>query len=65
MAEEKVEPPVPRRERPRRRISSARLRGLLRLVILVALVGWLVVLDARGLSSGSKTHTASTAEAPP
>ena len=48
--------------RPRRRISGARRRGLLRLVLLVALVGWLVVLAARGLfSGGSKTHTASTA----
>jgi hypothetical protein len=51
---------VRRRERPRGGISGARLRGLLRLVILVALVGWLVVLAARGLSSGSKTHRAST-----
>ena len=50
-----------RRERPRRGISGARLRGLLRLVILVALVGWLVVLAARSVFSGeSKTHTAST-----
>jgi Kelch motif protein len=43
-------------------VSKARQRGLLRLAVLVVLVGGLVVLAARGLfSSGSDTHSASTA----
>ena len=43
-------------------MSPARRRGLLRLVVLVALVGWLVVLAVRSVFSGdSKMHSASTA----
>jgi hypothetical protein len=46
--------------RPRRRISGGRKRGLVRLVILVVLVGWLVVLGARGLFSSGKSKSATT-----
>jgi hypothetical protein len=59
-----TDPPVRRTPRSRQRVSGARRRGLLRLVVLVALVGWLVVLAARGLfSGGSHAQTASTASA--
>jgi len=46
--------------RPRRRISGARRRGLVRLAILVILVGWLVVLAARGLFSSGKSESSTT-----
>jgi Kelch motif len=53
--------PHVRRARTGRRISGARKRGLIRLAILVAVVGWLVVLAAKGwLSGGSHGNSAAT-----
>lgn len=57
----------PRRRPPfrgRRRINGARQRGLVRLVLLVGVVGWLVVLAARGwFGGGSDTQSTSAARA--
>jgi hypothetical protein len=57
-----TDPPMRRRPRSSQGVSRARQRGLVRLVVLVVLVGWLVVLAARGLfSGGSHARTVSTA----
>jgi hypothetical protein len=58
----RTDPPVRRRPRSRQGVSRARQRGLIRLVVLLVLVGWLVVLAVSGLfSGGSHARTASTA----
>jgi Kelch motif len=58
MADVRSDPGRSGQARPRPRVSGARRRGLVRLVVLVVLVGWLVVLGAKGVFSGGKSKPA-------
>src|SRR4051794_503185 len=57
-------PAADRRRRPLRRMTRARLRGLLRLAVLVGLVGWLVVLAAKAVFGGSSSGSSVTSTEP-